>query len=188
MWWLPLTCTLSEDSGRNVSTQPRNRCWFICSSPQTCQCGNMATFHRVFAFPSSNRILRSCTSTSLCTPLTWSKRVRQRKCSTFTPSMAFQLIHRYIQSCLHNQPNSFYFSKESKMMHDTYLWSIQTFGFHQKHVLAELQHLQADVPGAGVLKGPGLCRSLSDVGRSKGRPSTAGELWVTMAAYTWEMI
>lgn len=77
------------------------------------------------------------------------------------------------------------------MIHDTSLSSIRTFGFHQKHLpfpLAELQHLQADVPGAGELKGPGLCGSLSDVGRSKGRPSTAGELWVTMAAYTWEII
>ncbi len=76
-------------------------------------------FHRVSASPFSNRILRSCTSTSLCTPLTWSKSVRQRKYSTFTPSMAFQLIHRYIQSCLHNQSNSFYFSKDSKMIPDT---------------------------------------------------------------------
>lgn len=54
--------------------------------------------------------------------------------------------------------------------------------------IAELQHLQAHVPGAGELKGPGLCGSLSDVGRSEGRPSTAGELWVTMAAHTWGII
>lgn len=54
--------------------------------------------------------------------------------------------------------------------------------------LAELQHLQADVSGADEPKGPGLRGSLSDVGRSEGRPSAASELGVTMAASTWEII
>lgn len=32
MWWLPWTCMLREDSGRNVLTQPQNRCQFLCSA------------------------------------------------------------------------------------------------------------------------------------------------------------